>query len=47
MQADLQTETETVAGLRDLFCVVFFALKLQNLQKIAGLTTFGVLLELL
>jgi hypothetical protein len=33
--------------LRDLFCVFFFALKLQNFQKIAGLTTFGGLLELL
>jgi hypothetical protein len=34
MQADLQTETESVAGLWDLFCAQFFALKLQTFKNL-------------
>jgi hypothetical protein len=39
-------KTETVAVLWGLFCAVFCTETI-NLQKIAGLTTFGGLLELL
>jgi hypothetical protein len=38
-------ETETVAGLWGLFCAIFCT-ETVNLQKFAGLTTFGGLLEL-
>jgi hypothetical protein len=40
MQADLQTETTTVAALRDLFSAVLCT-EIANLQKFAGLTIFG------
>jgi hypothetical protein len=39
VDADLQIETKSVAGLWDLFCVVFCT-ETANLQKFTGLTIF-------